>query len=150
MEDEKLVRPEPHYPVEDVICEICHSSFPEDLNLGPQLRDLPASVRELHQACPPCALVYVQVVSTPQPSSCDECQVQFKSSRGLRQHIGRVHSADEKQMACEECHKKFKHKYAVKFHVQQVHERSARVNCCECGKEFSNKYILQTHVKTQH
>lgn len=150
MAEDKLIKPEPRYPVEDLICEICHSAFPEDLNVVPQLRDLPASVRAVHQACPPCGLVYVQVVTASYSSNCDECQVQFKSFRGLRQHMGRVHSAEEKKVVCEECHKTFKHKYAVKFHVQQVHERSSRVNCEECGKEFSNKYILQTHVKTQH
>lgn len=158
--DEELVRPRPIYPAApppaEVTCEICGSSFPEEINMGMEVAELlkpQRPVRELHQACPPCSLVYVQVVSSnnaDSPAHCDKCPSQFKSQRGLRQHIGKVHTVEEKSISCSECSKKFKHKHAVKFHVKQVHDKATRVNCFECGKECYNKYTLQTHVKNEH
>ena len=118
-----------------------------------EMLKLQRPVRELHQACPPCTFVYVQVVSSSnseQTANCDKCPGQFKSQRGLKQHIGKVHTAAEKSVTCSECPKKFKHKHAVKFHMKQVHDKATRVNCFECGKECYNKYSLQAHVKNEH
>ena len=81
---------------------------------------------------------------------CSSCQQSFKTSQGLNQHIGKVHSNDLKTEPCPLCEKMFKHKYAVDFHLAQVHYESTRVDCQACEKRFYNKYELKKHYRAKH
>lgn len=78
---------------------------------------------------------------------CEECGNTYKSKKGLKQHIGKVHLKKNKPSKCQTCGKRFKHKYALKFHVKQVHEEATRVNCERCGKTVYNKYAMARHNK---
>ena len=81
---------------------------------------------------------------------CSSCQQSFKTSQGLNQHIGKVHSNAAKTEPCPMCDKLFKHKYAVEFHLAQVHYESTRAICQVCDKKFYNKYELQKHYRARH
>ncbi|CAG9317445.1 unnamed protein product [Blepharisma stoltei] len=76
---------------------------------------------------------------------CKECNIEFKSRKGMRQHMGKVHDTKYKHSRCSICKKKFRNKYAVKFHWKQVHEKSTRAKCEKCGRVFYNKYLLINH-----
>lgn len=77
--------------------------------------------------------------------SCQNCNRIFKSSKGLKQHQGKVHANKVRNSTCEFCNKKFYHKHALKFHVDQVHLKVTRKDCLVCGRSFYNKYSLQEH-----
>ncbi|CAG9318696.1 unnamed protein product [Blepharisma stoltei] len=77
---------------------------------------------------------------------CTECKKEFKNSKGLQQHVGKVHDLDNKQAHCHICLKKFRHKHAVKFHISQVHEKTTRISCEYCKKTLYNKYLLEDHA----
>ncbi|CAG9328266.1 unnamed protein product [Blepharisma stoltei] len=79
---------------------------------------------------------------------CQQCRLEFKSYKGMKQHIGKMHLTKYKHSKCPLCTKNFRHKYAVKFHIKQVHEKSTRASCKNCGREFYNKYLLNNHTKT--
>lgn len=91
-------------------------------------------------------------LSSPQNSQkavCPYCKRSFGNSKGLNQHIGKVHTPT-KNVPCKFCGKRFKHKNAVKFHIRQVHEKSTRVLCEVCGKTLYNKYVLAKHIEKFH
>ncbi|CAG9320408.1 unnamed protein product [Blepharisma stoltei] len=77
---------------------------------------------------------------------CAECKIMFKSLKGKKQHIGKVHKTKYKHSRCPTCNKKFRNKYAVRFHVKQVHDKSTRARCPNCQKEFYNKYLITSHL----
>ena len=78
--------------------------------------------------------------------SCGTCYTKFKSYKGYRQHLGKIHDISPKEFQCTVCPKRFKNKYAVKFHMQQVHFKSTRVKCPRCSKLMYNKYLLPDHL----
>lgn len=78
---------------------------------------------------------------------CNECDIEFKSKKGMRQHMGKVHDTKYKHSRCKVCKKKFRNKYAVRFHSKQVHEKSTRAECSKCGRVFYNKYLLIKHSR---
>ena len=81
---------------------------------------------------------------------CEHCDLVCKNSKGLKQHIGKMHEVQRKHSQCPQCNKRFKNKYAVRFHLRQVHEKTTRVECPQCGKSMYNKYWLQEHLRTTH
>jgi hypothetical protein len=80
-------------------------------------------------------------------NKCPDCKLNFKNSKGMRQHMGKVHCKDLKKVPCTICQKSFKNKYAMKFHIKQVHEKSTRVTCSKCGTTIYNKYMLKKHIQ---
>jgi|688.fasta_scaffold1108350_1 hypothetical protein len=82
--------------------------------------------------------------------NCPFCCLNFKNNKGLKQHIGKRHSARKKSAQCSICSKRFTHKYALKFHISQVHEKRTRVECPKCGKVVYNKYMLDKHISKEH
>jgi hypothetical protein len=90
-------------------------------------------------------------VAALNPSKCcPVCSQSFVSSKGMKQHLGKVHPSTIKTVLCDLCSKPFKDKYALHFHVRQVHEKGTRVPCTVCGKLLYNKYILKKHLKDHH
>ena len=81
---------------------------------------------------------------------CIHCGKQLKNDRGLKQHLGKMHSTDLKCFGCSKCGKKFKDKYAVRLHINQVHKKTTKVLCPTCGKELYSKYILKKHTQKHH
>lgn len=77
---------------------------------------------------------------------CPECGLHFKNLKGMRQHMGKVHSNPTHIYQCNVCIKEFKNKQAVRYHMKQVHDRSTRVKCPICQTEIYNKYMLKKHV----
>ena len=82
-------------------------------------------------------------------SECTDCGKTFKNVRGLKQHIGKVHSNCNKVWICT-CGSAFKNKYALKTHKKQVHKGMDRVECPVCNKLIYNKYILKKHLLLLH
>ena len=82
--------------------------------------------------------------------SCPVCHVQFKSFKGMRQHVGKVHERRYRDKKCKDCGAKFKSKYALRFHVRQVHEGTDRTPCPLCEKVLYNKYRLKHHLAKSH
>lgn len=78
---------------------------------------------------------------------CNECCMFFKSERGYKQHVVKIHSEKHMHLKCKICKKKFKNKSAVKFHKKQEHMKEIRGECPICGKEFYNKYLLPKHIE---
>lgn len=83
-------------------------------------------------------------------SFCHDCQLEFQSIRGLRQHEGKIHTKSEKIIECSECQKFFKNKYSLKAHLKQVHEKITKLPCEKCGKVLFSKYTLKIHIKKHH
>ncbi|OMJ86843.1 hypothetical protein SteCoe_11551 [Stentor coeruleus] len=81
---------------------------------------------------------------------CHDCQLEFQSIRGLRQHEGKIHSKSEKILECSKCQKLFKNKYSLKAHLKQVHEKITKLPCEKCGKILFSKYTLKNHLKKHH
>lgn len=82
--------------------------------------------------------------------NCSICDLFFKSNKGLKQHIGKIHNLKSKKSKCKICGKFYKHKYAVLFHVNQVHQKSTMIDCKVCGKSIYNKYKLAKHMEISH
>lgn len=83
-------------------------------------------------------------------SFCNECKLEFGSTRGLRQHEGKIHTKSEKILLCTECQKMFKNKYSLKVHLRQVHEKSIKLPCDKCGKILYSKYTFKNHQRKSH
>ena len=81
---------------------------------------------------------------------CDICNQDFKNSRGLKQHNGKMHEKEGKKATCSVCFKTFKNKYALKSHISQVHEQVTKVECPVCHKMIYNKYVLSKHIESRH
>jgi hypothetical protein len=92
----------------------------------------------------------LRLEAEPVSIACPSCAQCFTSSKGMRQHVGKVHAAELKSTVCEVCARCFKNKYALKFHHKQVHLKQTRVSCPACSKVLYNKYILSKHIKAQH
>lgn len=76
---------------------------------------------------------------------CKICHQTFATYRGMRQHMGKIHSATKK-VKCKFCSKKFKDNYAVKYHRKQVHDKVTQVQCHFCGKVLYNQYSYKKHL----
>lgn len=81
---------------------------------------------------------------------CEICNQDFKNSRGLKQHNGKIHEKEGKKATCSVCFKTFKNKYALKSHISQVHEQVTKVECPVCHKMIYNKYVLSKHIESRH
>ncbi|CAG9331462.1 unnamed protein product [Blepharisma stoltei] len=81
---------------------------------------------------------------------CEACCKYFKNYKGLKQHMGKIHSIEGKAEACPECNKHFKDKFAVTFHLNQVHKDVKKVRCSQCGMILYNKYMLKKHIFISH
>ena len=77
---------------------------------------------------------------------CKICKQTFATYRGMRQHMGKIHSATKK-VKCKFCSKKFKDNYAVKYHRKQVHDKVTQVQCNFCGKVLYNQYSYKKHLE---
>lgn len=77
---------------------------------------------------------------------CKQCERDFTSYIGMKQHNGKIHLTKYKDKKCTDCGTKFRHKYALKAHKQQVHENTTRVQCIHCNKTLYNKYHLRKHL----
>ena len=77
---------------------------------------------------------------------CKICKQTFATYRGMRQHMGKIHSATKK-VKCKFCCKKFKDNYAVKYHRKQVHDKVTQVQCQYCEKVLYNQYSLKKHLE---
>lgn len=117
-------------PYSSYICEKCHLSFksPSDF--------------QKH--------IYLQK-SSENPSNpaekstiCKICKKNCATYRGMRQHMGKVHSVTKK-IKCKHCNKKFKDNYAVKYHRRQVHEKLTQIQCEKCQKVLYNQYCFRKH-----
>jgi hypothetical protein len=85
-------------------------------------------------------------INSSKQNRCPECGLYFKNLKGMRQHMGKVHSNPTDIYHCTICMKEFKNKQAVKYHVKQVHDKSTRVKCPVCQTEIYNKYMLKKHL----
>jgi uncharacterized Zn-finger protein len=88
--------------------------------------------------------------SEEQVTHCMICKKAFVNSRGVKQHIGKIHRRSEKRIKCEKCLKKFKTKYSLKAHQMSVHEKVTQITCIVCSKVFSSKYTHAFHKKKFH
>lgn len=112
---------------------------------------------DLSLACLRCNLVFTTIedlaiheeptpsLPSAQENQCELCNQVFSTYRGMRQHIGKVHSSNRK-VKCKYCSKKFKDNYAVKYHRKQVHEKSTQVECFLCGKILYNQFNYKKHL----
>lgn len=82
--------------------------------------------------------------------TCGVCGRGFKNYKGLKQHMGKLHSAMDKIHKCSLCDKKFKSKFGVKFHLEQVHEDKKKVKCLICYMVLYNKYAFEKHNHVVH
>ena len=80
---------------------------------------------------------------------CKICSQVFKNSRGVKQHMGKLHENKDRLWSCD-CGKTFKNKYALKTHIKQVHEGSEKVECTICKVTVYNKYVLSKHMLHIH
>jgi len=80
---------------------------------------------------------------------CKICGQIFKNTRGVKQHMGKLHENKDRLWSCK-CGKTFKNKYALKTHIKQVHEGSDKVECPICKKLVYNKYVLSKHMLHMH
>lgn len=78
--------------------------------------------------------------------SCPNCDGEFLTLKGLKQHIGKVHDVSDKTYACSKCDKSYKTKYALRAHDKQVHSLATRVPCPICHRLLYNKYQLREHL----
>jgi len=127
-----------------VYCELCSTSFPTRAQFEQALLvyfDLESDMKAFLDSHPD-----IPRSATP----CPQCDAEFFTSKGLKQHIGKVHDQGYKACNCPVCGRTYKNKYAVKAHVRQVHEKTTRVDCVLCGRSLYNKYQLKVHVRETH
>ena len=64
---------------------------------------------------------------------CEICDKEFKSSKGLKNHIDIVHKLMEEHHQCNTCQKVFKLQSQLTSHVKTVHEKK---KYHKCGNHF--------------
>lgn len=127
-----------------VYCELCSTSFPTYEQFEQAMLtyfDLESDMKAFLDSHP-------GITRTAVP--CPHCEAEFFTSKGLKQHIGKVHEQSNKTYNCSVCDRTYKNKYAVKAHVKQVHDKATRVDCVLCGRSLYNKYQLKLHLRDAH
>ena len=89
---------------------------------------------------------FAEVPETSLKIICTQCNSEFLTYKGMRQHFGKIHKL-ERRSKCKICKRKFKNNYAVKFHIRQVHEKSTQIQCVLCSEYRYNKYSYLKHFK---
>ena len=127
-----------------VYCDLCSTSFPTRELFEQALLayfDLESDMKAFLDSHPGIPRAYIP---------CPLCDAEFLTSKGLKQHIGKVHDQGSKSCSCPLCGRTYKSKYAVKAHVKQVHDKVTRVECGLCGRLLYNKYQLKSHLREAH
>jgi KRAB domain-containing zinc finger protein len=78
---------------------------------------------------------------------CDECQITFKSKRGLKVHMKSKHT-DLLKIQCPKCFKIFS-KYYLPQHLRTIHKTEYTFPCEFCDNVFTNQSDYFEH-KRQH
>ena len=120
-------------------------SFYHSLGSEPQISSLPAETN-LEGLIESQLEEETNSINSSKQNRCPECGLHFKNLKGMRQHMGKVHSNPSNIYRCAACMKEFKNKQAVKYHMKQVHDKSTRVKCPICETEIYNKYMLKKHI----
>ena len=78
--------------------------------------------------------------------SCDDCNVHYKTQKGLESH-------NEKHLGitydCQECGKKFSQKSHLIVHLKSVHSAIPQL-CKFCDKIFLEQTLLTEHLNSEH
>eukprot|EP00088_Acartia_fossae_P061804 TRINITY_DN7435_c0_g1_i4.p1 TRINITY_DN7435_c0_g1~~TRINITY_DN7435_c0_g1_i4.p1 ORF type:complete len:146 (+),score=15.68 TRINITY_DN7435_c0_g1_i4:172-609(+) len=77
---------------------------------------------------------------------CDICNIDYKSSSGLRFHNIKNHNMGS-EVTCELCHKSFARLAELKTHKRLVHEKEKRFFCDVCHKGFFQEQSLIRHKR---
>lgn len=77
--------------------------------------------------------------------SCSVCNKNFKSKRGLSNHVTSHGPHDFK---CDICHKDFSNRDGLQQHLK-THDAKKHL-CTHCGKSFSKPYWLRRHEEINH
>ena len=115
---------------EKITCRQCHLAFKSESDLQKHLTPQQSSE--------------IQDLSVEKSTVCKICKKNCATYRGMRQHMGKVHSIT-KRIKCKNCNKKFKDNYAVKYHRRQVHEKLTQIKCSRCDKILYNQYCFRKH-----
>ena len=86
--------------------------------------------------------------SDERPFKCDQCDLRFKETYTLRDHVAEVHVA-ARDHECSYCQKKFKKGFALKRHLD-IHIGNYRAQCKICGKRFVQIDNYKLHMRKKH
>ena len=81
------------------------------------------------------------------PLKCEICDKEFKSNKGLKEHINIVHKL-MKEHQCNICQKVFKLQSQLTSHVKIAHENKKYHKCDSCQKSFSTAQVLKIHINS--
>lgn len=77
------------------------------------------------------------------PHKCQICKLGFKTSKSLKEHVGRHYN--EKPLACDKCGKSFRLKKHLSKH-SIIHTEGLPFQCNYCNKRFQRKQYLKNHL----
>jgi len=80
--------------------------------------------------------------------NCDSCDKTFKTSKNLKEHIYKMHTA--KLMECDFCDKTFKRTSHLKLHLKKIHKNSTDHTCQICNRSFGVRQSLDKHMSYVH
>ena len=85
---------------------------------------------------------------TYKPLKCDSCDKTFKTSKNLKEHTYKMHTA--KLMECDFCDKTFKRTSHLKLHLTKIHKNSSDHTCQICNRSFGVRQSLDKHMSYVH
>ncbi|XP_059614112.1 zinc finger protein 845-like [Phlebotomus argentipes] len=144
-----------HTNQKDFKCKICNVGFQSTKNLRRHIQSIHVSEKPFK--CPEEGCNYAfsrrdkysahvrshQTVPKKKSRKCVKCQMVFKSSEEVKEHM-LVHL---KFLDCDQCEEKFARKKDLAQH-RKSHEKSEDVSCSVCSKKFKLKRYLKAHMKT--
>ena len=78
---------------------------------------------------------------------CEECGKEYKTNKGLQQHV-EIHTGG-KEFQCTICGKSFLKKFTLDNHMAMLHNKKP-YQCTKCGETFQRKYLLIEHGDEKH
>ena len=153
--DENIIKSEPDYSTEMLICKICGKAF----GAPNQLRNHSQTHTYGMVKCPHCVpdkfmrgfalrkhLRNVHQLMKDIPCEYDGCGKMFKQSFTMRHHVKLVHLKDF--ILCNLCGSSVRNMH---YHKQTCNKNNTYENMCKiCEKGFSCKVALETHMETIH
>ena len=152
-----------HHQVISYSCDICEKSFDiiellmTHLQIHDKVSPKEPSTKEIIAKGNKHEIIEIRSSESEEENvnhKCFLCKKDFPSSKGLKQHVNKVHVSGGKKHTCEICKKDFENATTLARHKSRSHKKSASESqdhtCSSCDKTFAKEANLKEHIQTAH